>query len=62
VVHRDLTIAEAIADSDGFQRELDELTFERVRDGRFAPVTDTVAQVTGRPPRTLQAFLAEHGG
>ncbi|GAA1734440.1 SDR family NAD(P)-dependent oxidoreductase [Aeromicrobium alkaliterrae] len=53
VVHRDLTIAEATAESEGFGRELDALTFERVAAGSFATVTDTVERVTGRAPRPL---------
>jgi uncharacterized protein YbjT (DUF2867 family) len=38
--------------------------FELIRAGRNAPVSDTVAGVTGRPPRTLAAFAvfaARHG-
>ncbi len=54
VVHRDLTIQQALGDSVGFARELDRLTFERVAADRFAPVTDTVRQLAGRPPRRLR--------
>jgi hypothetical protein len=31
-----------------------------LREGFAAAVTDTVARTTGRPPRTLPAFAAEH--
>jgi uncharacterized protein YbjT (DUF2867 family) len=34
--------------------------YERVRAGRFADVTDDVERVTGRPARSLAAFIAEH--
>lgn len=57
VVHADLDVDEALEGSDGFQRELDELTFRRVLAGDFAAVTDTVARVTGREAGTLGAFL-----
>ncbi|SDF40460.1 Uncharacterized conserved protein YbjT, contains NAD(P)-binding and DUF2867 domains [Blastococcus fimeti] len=57
VVHRELTIDDAVAGQDGFDRELSVLTFERVRDGVFAGVTDVVERVTGRAPQTLEAFL-----
>jgi hypothetical protein len=43
--------------SDGFAHDLDVLTFERVRAGSFATVTDTVERVTGRPPTSLEDFL-----
>ncbi|WP_341720608.1 hypothetical protein QQG74_13430 [Micromonospora sp. FIMYZ51] len=59
VVHRDVTIDEAVAGTEGFERDLSVLTFERVRAGGFAEVTDTIAHVTGRPARTLSAFLAD---
>jgi hypothetical protein len=36
------------------------LTFERVRDGSYATVTDTVERVTGRPARSLQTFLTDY--
>ena len=58
VVHREVTIEEALTGTDGFERELSELTFERVHAGTFAVVTDTVERVTGRPGRTLEEFLA----
>ena len=40
---------EAVAGTTGFDRDLFALTFERVRAGSFAAVTDTVERVTGRP-------------
>ena len=60
VAHRETTIHDEVAGTKGFERELTALTFERVHAGSFAGVTDTVERVTGRPARTLQAFLADH--
>ena len=34
--------------------------YDRVRAGRFADVTDDVERVTGRPARSLAAFIAQH--
>lgn len=62
VTHREITIEETLADLDGFERDLTRWTFERVHAGRFAPVTDDVGRVTGRPARTLAAFLADSAG
>ncbi|MFE9657230.1 hypothetical protein [Micromonospora sp. NPDC006431] len=59
VVHREVTIDQAVAGTEDFYRDLSVLTFERVRAGSFAKVTDTVERVTGRPARTLQAFIAD---
>ena len=59
VAHREVSIEDQLADSDGFERALTELTFRRVHAGSFAVVTDTVERVTGRPARTLEAFLAD---
>ena len=59
IVHRETTIEEVVAGTEGFERDLTALTFERVRAGVFAVVTDTVERVTGRPARTLEAFLAD---
>ncbi|MGY1617296.1 nucleoside-diphosphate sugar epimerase [Geodermatophilus sp. SYSU D00691] len=59
VVHREVSIEDAVAATDGFDRELSVLTFERVRSGSFAVVTDAVQRVTGRPARTLEAFLTD---
>jgi uncharacterized protein YbjT (DUF2867 family) len=61
VVHRDLTVAEAVEGSDGFDRDLSTVTFERVRSGVFAGVSDVVERVTGRPARSLEQFLADAG-
>ncbi len=61
VTHRDVTMDEAVAGLEGFERDLTVLTFERVRAGRFADVTDTVEHVTGQPARTLQTFLSDAG-
>ncbi len=59
VVHREVPLAEALAGTEDFERDLSALTFERVRAGVFAPVTDTVRQVTGRPARRFATFLAD---
>ncbi|WP_406062952.1 hypothetical protein [Micromonospora sp. NBC_00860] len=61
VTHRQVTIVEAVAGTSGFERDLAVLTFERVRAGRFAEVAETVGRVSGRPARTLRAFLADTG-
>ena len=53
VTHREVSIADVVAGSDGFERALTELTFRRVHAGSFAVVTDTVLRVTGEPARTL---------
>jgi hypothetical protein len=59
VAYRELTIDQAVDGMAGFDRELSILTFQRVRDGSFAAVTDTVERLTGRPARTLADLLAE---
>ena len=59
VAHVELTIEEAVAGMDGFDRQLFVTTFERLHAGVNAGVTDTVERVTGRPARTLQTFLAD---
>jgi uncharacterized protein YbjT (DUF2867 family) len=61
VVHRELGIDDAVTGMTGFDRELGVLTFERVRDGVFAGVTDAVERLTGRPARSLEEFLAATG-
>jgi uncharacterized protein YbjT (DUF2867 family) len=61
VAHRELTVDEAVAGTEGFERELSVLTFERVRAGVFSGVTDEVERMTGRPARTLERFLADTG-
>ena len=59
VVHREISIEDAVAGTEGFERDLTAVTFARVQAGSFAVVTDTVQRVTGRPARTLEAFLAD---
>lgn len=59
VAHVELTVEEAVAGLEGFDRQLFVSTLERVHAGVYAQVTDTVEQVTGRPARSLQAFLAD---
>ena len=59
ISYRDVSVDDAVQGEEGFQRELDTLTFERVRAGIFATVTDTVERVTGRPARSLPAFVRE---
>ncbi|GAB3855200.1 NAD(P)H-binding protein [Micromonospora andamanensis] len=59
VALRELTVDEVVDGITGFERELFALTFERVRAGSFAAVTDSVERVTGRPARTLRAFLSD---
>ena len=56
----ELTMHEALAGvDDDFQRRNDEGAYDRIRTGMFGTLTDTVEQVTGRPPRTLRQFAAE---
>jgi uncharacterized protein YbjT (DUF2867 family) len=59
VAHRETTVEDAVSGTEGFERDLTALTFERVHAGSFSVVTGTVERVTGRPARTLQAFLAD---
>ncbi|MCH1865370.1 NAD(P)H-binding protein [Nocardioides sp. CFH 31398] len=59
VAHRDQTVEEAVSASDEFVRALETATFERVRSGAFAVVTDTVAEVTGRSARRFEDYVAE---
>ena len=59
VTHQDSTIDDAVAGMEGFERDITVVTFQRVQAGSFAPVTDTVERVTGRPARTLENFLAD---
>lgn len=59
VVHRALSVDDAVAGMEGFERELTALTFGRVQGGSFAVVTDTVERVTGRPARSLATFLRD---
>ena len=58
VAHVELTVEQAVEGTDGFERELSAATFERLRAGVYARVTDTVERVTGRPAGTLEAFLS----
>ncbi len=59
VAHVEMTIEQAVAGLDGFERHLFAITFERLHAGVYAEVTDTVERVTGRPARTLRTFLAD---
>jgi uncharacterized protein YbjT (DUF2867 family) len=59
VTHRETEVNLLLAGTDGFERELRTATYDRVRDGGFAVVTDTVRHVTGQSARTLKAFLEE---
>ena len=36
--------------------------FAKIRAGEFAPITGAVQALTGRPPRDLAAFIADHAG
>ncbi len=59
VEHVEVPIADAVADLPaGFERDEFAWTLERVRDGVFSGVTDTVERVTGRPARALADLLA----
>lgn len=59
VAHVELTVEEAVAGLEGFDRQLFIATLDRVHAGVYARVTDTVERVTGRPARSLQTFLAD---
>lgn len=59
ITYRDVGVDEAVQGEDGFERELDATTFERVRARVFATVTGTVERVTGRQPRSVTAFVRE---
>ncbi|MBM6403257.1 nucleoside-diphosphate sugar epimerase [Phycicoccus sp. CSK15P-2] len=58
---RDVGVDAGLAGLDGFERELTALTYDRVRAGVFAPVTDTVERVLGRPAGTLRTWVADAG-
>jgi len=60
VEHQDDSVTDATAGLEGWYAKLVADTYERVRAGAFATVTDGVARVTGRPARSLEAFLTEH--
>ncbi|MCD4526151.1 NAD(P)H-binding protein [Nocardioides sp. cx-173] len=57
VTHQESSVADQLEGLEGFERDLTALTFARVRAGSFSAVTDTVHRVTGRPARSLAAFL-----
>lgn len=59
-VHHDVPLDDAVEGMTGFEREITVVTFDRVRDGQFAGVTDDVERATGRPPRSLATFVADH--
>ncbi len=59
VVYTELGAEEALDGLTGFERDLTALTYERVRAGHFAVVTDDVPRLMGRPARPLEAFLAD---
>lgn len=56
----DPPIAEALRGVDEWTGEVVGGMFGRVHDGVFGEVTNTVAQVTGQRPRTLQQFVTEN--
>ena len=58
VTYREIDIEDAVAGTEGFERELSTRTFEQVRAGIYARVTGTVEQVTGRPARALRTLRA----
>ena len=60
VEHKDDSVTDATADLEGWYADLVADTYERVRAGAYATVTDDVERVTGRPPRSLEAFVTEH--
>lgn len=57
VEHVELSMEEAVADTEGFERRNTEGAFERIRLGRAKGVTQTVEHVTGRPARSLRDFV-----
>ncbi|GAB3560128.1 uncharacterized protein YbjT (DUF2867 family) [Actinopolyspora lacussalsi] len=59
IEHLEVTIEDAVAGVDGFERWEFATTYERVQAGVYA-VTDGVERVTGRPARSFHEFLAEH--
>lgn len=59
VVHLETTVEEALDGTEGFERDLTRVTFERVHAGSFAVVSDTVERVTGRPANSLEDFLTD---
>ena len=67
VGYRDLTVAEMTARLEAlgapapFAAELSRM-MRQLADGRWATPTAGVRELTGRAPRTFEAFLAEHAG
>lgn len=59
VEHREVTIEDAVAGLDGFERWAVVTTYERVRAGVYS-VTDGVQRATGLPARSFRDFLTEH--
>lgn len=60
VQHVELTMDEALGDSEGFARANDYGAFDRIRKGMAGTVSDTVQAVTGRPPTNVRDFLHDH--
>ncbi|GAA1973929.1 hypothetical protein [Amycolatopsis minnesotensis] len=61
VAHQDISIEDAVGGLSGFERYAFTVTFERLLRGGFATVTGSVEEVTGRPARSLETFLADVG-
>lgn len=57
--HIDITLDEALAAAEGFDRTNNEGAFDRIRKGLVNSVTDVVERVTGRPARTFDQFVAD---
>jgi uncharacterized protein YbjT (DUF2867 family) len=53
-------VSEALAGADSWFAEVVGGMFGRVHDGTFATVSDTVETVSGRNPRSVEDFIAEH--
>jgi uncharacterized protein YbjT (DUF2867 family) len=60
VRHLDPPVADAVAGTEPWLAAVLSRVYERVRSGVAGEVTDVVEQVSGRPARTLDAFLGEH--
>jgi uncharacterized protein YbjT (DUF2867 family) len=59
VEHVELSMDEALAGSEGFDRRNAEGAFDRIRLGLARDVTDAVEQVTGHPARSLRDFIGD---
>lgn len=60
VDHQEVSIADAVADvPEGFERDEFVWTLERLHEGEFSGVTETVERVTGRPARSLRDFAQD---